>query len=95
FEADMQDPKIQAQVNYERNLATALGVRGTPGFIINGTKSVGWGSYGGFKIQVARAVKAAQQIAAAGKTGADVAIEATKLNGDDGKKFAEIVWGIK
>ena len=96
FEADMKDPKVQAQVNYERDLAEALGMRGTPGFYINGKKSIGWGSYGGFKIQVARAIKAAQEIeASTGKKGHDLTIEATRVNGADGKLFAKLVYGVE
>ena len=97
FEKDMQDPKVQAQVNYERALAEKLGMRGTPGFYINGKKSIGWGSYGGFKVQVARASKAAQEIQAKvpGKAGHELAIEATRVNGADGKLFAKLVYGVE
>ena len=92
FQADMKDPALLAQVEYERNLSTALGVRGTPGFFINGRKMVGWGSYSGFKALVERALKSADSFDRKGRYG--VAGNATKANGEDGKKFANFVWGI-
>ncbi|MCB9788322.1 MAG: thioredoxin domain-containing protein, partial [Deltaproteobacteria bacterium] len=88
FQKDMKDPAVKAQVDYERALAAELGLQGTPGFMINGQKQVGWGSYGGFKSMVARALGGIGD-----KRGPDVAIEATKASGDDGKKFAELYWG--
>mgnify|MGYP002034073619 CR=1 FL=1 len=94
FKKDMKAPESLAQVVYERNLSTALGVRGTPGFYINGRKMVGWGSYSGFKALVERAMKQAQTVVGAKGPGG-VAAKATKDNGDDGKKFADLVWGIR
>ena len=93
FQKDMKAADTLAQVQYERNLSTALGVRGTPGFFINGRKMVGWGSYSGFKALVERALKKTKDLSPRGKGG--VAAQATKANGDDGKKFAELVWGIR
>jgi len=45
FKAAQQDEALGAQVDYETALGTALGVRGTPGFLVNGALSIGWGSY--------------------------------------------------
>lgn len=95
FQKDMADPAIAAQVLYERKLAEALGARGTPGFYINGKKMVGWGSYAGFKSMVERALKPAKALAEGGTPRAKVAVEATKASGDEGKRFAELVWGAK
>jgi protein-disulfide isomerase len=93
FKKDMAAAATLAQVQYERNLSTALGVRGTPGFFINGRKMVGWGSYSGFNSLVKRALKKAEGVSAKGRGGAAAA--ATKSTGDDGKKFAELVWGLR
>ena len=96
FKKDMKDPDIQAQIAYERDLADSLGVRGTPGFYVNGKKMVGWGSFGGYKAMVMRALRSAEGVAATTKVKPEhVAREATRKRGDDGKKFAELVWGAK
>jgi protein-disulfide isomerase len=97
FKKDMNSPELKEQIEYERNLAAALGMRGTPGFFINGHKIVGWGSYGGFRSVVNRALKAAEGVQVTTKTKAvDVARIATeKFSGKEGVKFAELVWGKK
>jgi protein-disulfide isomerase len=94
YAADVADPAALEQVRYERALAAALGVRGTPGFFVNGQKMVGWGSFSGFEMMVKRALTKARSVAA-GTPPEQVAIEATKAQGEDGKKFAELVWGAK
>jgi protein-disulfide isomerase len=95
FKKDMNSTAIKDQIEYERNLAGALGMRGTPGFFINGHKMVGWGSYGGFRGVVNRALKSAQGVNITTRTKAvNVARVATeKFSGPDGVKFAELVWG--
>ena len=93
FEADRNDPAVAAQVQYEGALAEALGIRGTPGFVVNGQKTVGWGSYLGVKSQVQRALDAAKALEAAGTAKKDVAAEATAKAGDDGATFAKLVYG--
>ena len=97
FKKDMNSAEIKEQIEYERNLAAALDMRGTPGFFINGHKIVGWGSYGGFRSVVNRAVKSAEGVQLTTKTAAgDVARVATeKYSGEEGVKFAELVWGKK
>src|SRR6185369_7406856 len=52
FKKDMADPAAAAQVKYENALANKLELPSTPGFIINGTKQTGWGSYMGMKSAV-------------------------------------------
>ena len=72
-------------------------MRGTPGFFINGNKMVGWGSYGGFRSVVTRALKAAEGAKLTTKAApADVARIATeKYSGEDGAKLADLIWGKK
>lgn len=41
FDADRRDPRIQAQVRSEMGFAEALGMSGTPAFLINGTPLFG------------------------------------------------------
>jgi len=95
FESDMRSSSVQEQVNYERGLAEALGVRGTPGFFINGQKMVGWASYSGFRGLVQRALKRANALAGDGGDAADLARRATREQGEDGAMFAARVWGLK
>ena len=97
FKADMNSKEIKEQIDYERNQATAMSMRGTPGFFINGHKIVGWGSYGGFRSVVQRALKAAEGAQLTTKVEpVDVARVATeKFSGEDGKKLAELMWGKK
>jgi len=97
FKTDMNSPAIKEQIEYERNLAVALDMRGTPGFFINGHKIVGWGSYGGFRSVVNRALKASEGVQLTTKTAAgDVARVATeKYSGETGMKLAELIWGKK
>ena len=95
FEADMRAPSVQEQVNYERALSESLGVRGTPGFFINGQKMVGWASYSGFRGMVKRALKRANGLAADGGEATGLARRATREQGEDGAMFAARVWGVK
>lgn len=95
FAADMADPAVAAQVEYEGALAEAMGIRGTPGFVVNGQKTVGWGSYLGVKSQVQRALDVAKALETAGTPKARVAIEATVTAGEDGATFAQLVYGEK
>jgi protein-disulfide isomerase len=97
FKKDMGSAEIKEQIEYEKNLATALGMRGTPGFFVNGHKMVGWGSYGGFRGVVNRALKSAEGVNITTRTKAvNVARVATETySGPDGVKFAELVWGKK
>jgi len=95
FRKDMADPDVAAQLVYERATADAIGARGTPGFIINGKKQVGWGSYGSLKAMITRAAKAAKLISAQGTPADAVAREATRSSGEDGAKLAELLWGAQ
>ncbi len=92
FDRDRASDEVAQQIVYERNLAAALGARGTPGFFVNGRRLVGWGSYGGFKAMVERALREAKPYVA--KVGrAKAALAATRASGSDGAKVAELVWG--
>jgi protein-disulfide isomerase len=92
FERDLDDPEASAQVTYERSLAKALDAQGTPGFFVNGKKLVGWGSYGGFKAMVDRALRDAEAVSGAKRPG-DVARLATQQSGAEGQKLVELLWG--
>ncbi len=60
WDKDFQDETLRARVKKEGDFADALGARGTPAFMVNGKLSVGWGSWNGFRGQVAREVNVAK-----------------------------------
>lgn len=57
FKADLEDPSLSAQVDYETALAANLGLTGTPAICVNGRCTKGWGSYNGVAHQVASNLK--------------------------------------
>jgi len=72
FKADLADEALDFQFDGNMRVAELLGARGTPSFIINGRKQVGWGSAGGIKSMVQREVDASKALLASGKTVAEV-----------------------
>ncbi|MFT7581902.1 MAG: protein-disulfide isomerase [Myxococcota bacterium] len=93
YKKDIADPTLAAQVAYERAFSEALDARGTPAFIVNGKKSVGWGSYAGLRGQVKRAVEAAKAEVAAGTARDQVAAKLTRASGPDGVKLLSLLAG--
>lgn len=94
FQVDMAAPEVAAQVDYEGEMADKLGARGTPGLFINGMRLDGWGSYPGFKGMVDRALQEAKKLADEGVARDRVVQVATAAAGEDGKLFAELMWGV-
>jgi protein-disulfide isomerase len=92
FRKDLADPALAAQVKYENALANKLDLASTPGFIINGTKQMGWGSYMGIKSTVEKELARAKQIAAGGVAPDRVAYEATKQSGPNGPAMADALF---
>ena len=72
FQADIADDVLDFQFDGNMRVAELLGARGTPSFIINGRKQVGWGSAGGIRSMVQREVDASKELLASGKTVAEV-----------------------
>ncbi len=90
FDAALADAALGAQVDHESAVGATLGVRGTPGFIVNGKVSVGWGSYAG----LAGTVKAA--IAAWRESGLPRGLEtARRLTADADPGAAEALFPAK
>ncbi|TFH22739.1 MAG: hypothetical protein E4H03_07785 [Myxococcales bacterium] len=94
FQRDMNDPEIKAQVEYETGLAEEIGLSGTPGFVINGESSVGWGSYGSLENRVERALENARALQAEGVDAKSLAEQATLAAGEQGRTFARLMWGV-
>ncbi len=88
FKKDMADPAAAAQIQYERALAAKAELMSTPGFIVNGTTQMGWGSYLGLKATVDKELARAKEIAAKGVPAARVAYEATRQSGPKGEELA-------
>lgn len=78
YDTDFADPAIAAQVAFESAQAQAIDAMGTPAYIINGDKTVGWGSYLGMESQVRRALDEARQMVTDGVPRAEVAKKATE-----------------
>lgn len=95
FKHDMADPAIVGQVQYESELASAVDLRSTPGFLVNGTAQMGWGSYMGIKSLVDRELARAKQIAAGGVAADRVAYEATRQSGPKGEQLATMLFAAK
>jgi protein-disulfide isomerase len=92
FKKDLADPALAAQVKYENALANKLELASTPGFIINGTKQMGWGSYMGIKSTVEKELARAKKIAEGGVPPERVAYEATKQSGPNGETIANALF---
>lgn len=88
FKKDMTDPTVVAQIDYERALAGKFELHSTPGFVVNGTTQLGWGSYLGLKSIVDKELARAKSIAATGVPPARVAYEATRQSGPKGEELA-------
>ena len=43
WEEDFNSKQVKDQVEYERDLAVKIGVKGTPAFVVGGKVSTGWG----------------------------------------------------
>jgi protein-disulfide isomerase len=88
FQRDMDDEAVTAQVKYESDLATSLGLGSTPGLVVNGALQKGWGSYMGLESLVKRELERARTIAAGGVPDNRVAYEATRQSGPKGGELA-------
>jgi protein-disulfide isomerase len=72
FQKDYADPALRTRVQKEGALADRLGATGTPAFFVNGAKNVGWGSWDGFRANVARELEIVNGMLAKGTKLADV-----------------------
>ncbi len=91
WKKDMADPKAAERLAEESKWANDLGATGTPGFFVNGSRQVGWGSYMALKSMVAREVeKADEQKGAPAKTVLAERIKATATKNQKGEGEGEI-----
>ncbi|MFH1529353.1 MAG: thioredoxin domain-containing protein [Pseudomonadota bacterium] len=80
FRKDLGDNTLGFQFDANMRVATMLEARGTPSFVINGRKQVGWGSAGGIQSMVQQEVDASRLLVAQGKTPAQARAERAKEN---------------
>ncbi len=81
FEADIKDPEIAKAVEKDMATATALGVRGTPGFFINGVNVSGAQPIENFKKIIDEQItKANDEIGKGAKAGPDLVEKLTRVN---------------
>ena len=75
WKKDTADPALRARVHEDAALAEKLGATATPAFVVNGTTSVGWGSWFGFRSVVEKERAAVNDAIAKGtKPGAVLAM---------------------
>ena len=66
FKADMESPELLAKIKSDAAVATKIDARGTPSFVINGKKQVGWGSTAGIQSMIDSELKAMEGLTAGG-----------------------------
>lgn len=71
FRADMESEAILKKIQSDQASSVLLGARGTPSFIINGRKQVGWGSAAGIESLVQRELRDMEKLIAGGKSKAE------------------------
>ncbi len=94
FRKDVADPELRARVKREGALADRLGANGTPGFLINGRLSLGWGSWFGFRGLVQDELTAVNALLAKGTKLAAVHALRAKANAKDEAAFAAYKAGV-
>jgi protein disulfide-isomerase-like protein len=91
WNADKDSETLQKEIEYDISLADALGITGTPGLIINGRVSKGWGSVFGLENTVKSAIRSVQDLRKKGVAEDKLAYESTK---QADAKIANLIWGI-
>lgn len=94
FRKDYEDPVLRERVRQEGTLADQLGAEGTPGFLVNGRLTVGWGSWQGFRGGVQQEIDAVDALLAKGTKLADVHEVRAKAQLKDPAKFELYKRGI-
>lgn len=87
FRADMNDPTVKERIRDENATAEALGAIKTPGWVINGKVSEGWGSWRGFRQKVERELTAANALAEEGMDPMKIQVQRAEVNFNDPDKF--------
>jgi protein-disulfide isomerase len=89
--ADKDSEASLKEVEYDISLSGALGLSGTPGIIVNGKVSKGWGSVFGLESTVKSVIRNVEELRAKGVPEDKLAFESTKQSD---QKTANLIWGI-
>ena len=89
FKADLNDPKLQAEIERQQKAAVALGARGTPGFFINGELFSGAQPFERFKEVIDKQLAKANEAGG----GPDAWVKVAKASHDQGDNFEK--WIVK
>lgn len=87
FRSDMNDPAVRERIRAESALADELGAQATPGWLINGKVSQGWGSWWSFRRKVELELAAANELAAEDVAPFDIQLERALANHQDSESF--------
>lgn len=68
FDADAKADDLYKKIRSDQAASEAMGARGTPAFVINGRKQVGWGSAAGVASMIKREMKEMEKLTSAGKS---------------------------
>jgi len=91
WNADKDSDAALKEIEYDVSLAGALEITGTPGLVINGRVSKGWGSVIGLENTVKAVLRSIEELRKSGVPEDQLAYLSTKQND---KKIANLIWGI-
>jgi len=91
WNADKDSEAILKEIEYDISLADAMGITGTPGIVVNGRVSKGWGSVFGLENTVKSAINSVQNLRKKGIPEDKLAYESTKQSD---AKFANLIFGV-
>jgi len=95
FRKDYMDPALRQRAKTEGAIATAIGARGTPAFLVNGKLQVGWASYGAVRQQIDNEIQAVQALTATGISVAAAREQRVRANLPEAEKLLNTPLGIE
>jgi len=91
WKVDKESETLLKEIEYDISLSNALGLSGTPGIIVNGKVSKGWGSVFGVDNTVKSVIRQVDELKSSGVPEDNLAFESTKRND---AHLANLFWGI-
>jgi len=91
WNADKDSETLLKEIDYDISLSGAMGITGTPGIIVNGRVSKGWGSVFGLDNTVKSAIRSVEELRKKGVPEDKLAYESTK---QADVKIANLFWGV-
>eukprot|EP01124_Arcella_intermedia_P014589 TRINITY_DN21093_c0_g1_i1.p1 TRINITY_DN21093_c0_g1~~TRINITY_DN21093_c0_g1_i1.p1 ORF type:complete len:389 (+),score=88.90 TRINITY_DN21093_c0_g1_i1:24-1190(+) len=90
WKADRESEGLKKAIEYDVSLAGSLGITGTPGMVVNGRVSKGWGSVYGVEGMIKAALRSVEELNKKGIT-QNVAYLSTK---QVDQNMANLIWGV-